>query len=342
MIRTLTIAAAAAVVALALPANAQPAADSASWMASAAAWSAPYIALNSDYAAFLSGLIKGQASADQYLAKGDAAGGAAWAKAWSADELGQYARLKARARALGVTAPPAAPAGEGSVQPMAAGVVKGLSALAPAITSEVLGVESLVDEVVTLAVRAAGGDHAASAKLNDRVLNIEIAGLKSNIVQLSADFALPDDPTADVNQAGVHVDRAAIAVIQAAADSSDPRPAARAAVAATVRAQAAGVEADATTMETHSALLIKKYGPAPGETPSPVMAVFVAGMGTFPDTAAVERKIAVQLRAIAALVEQPSSTPSQWTAAIFDDLGGLLGEADQLANKRRALAAGSG
>ena len=342
MIRTLTVAAASAVLTLAAPANAQPAASSASWMASAAAWSAPYIALNGDYAAFLAGLIKGQARADQYLAKGDAAGGAAWAKAWSTGELGQYAALKARARALGITSPPAPPVGEGSTQPMAAGVVKGLAALAPAITSEVLGVESLVNEVVTLGVRTAGGDHAASAKLNDRVLNIEIAGLKSNIVQLSADFALPDDPSADANQAGVHVDRAAIAVIQAAADSSDPRPAARAAVAATVRAHAAAVEADAAAMETHSALLIKRYGPAAGETPSPVVAAFVAGMGTFPDTAAVEREIAIQLRAIAALVEQPASTPQQWTAAIMNDLGGPLGEADQLANKRRALAAGSG
>jgi hypothetical protein len=341
MIRTLTIAAASVVAAMAAPANAQPAASSASWMASAAAWSGPYVALNSEYAAFLAGLIKGQASADQYLAKGDAAGGAAWAKAWGTGELGQYAQLKARARALGVTAPPAAPAGEGSAGPMAAGVVKGLAALAPAITSEVLGAETLVNEVVALGVRTAGGDHAASAKLNDRVLDIEIAGLKSNIVQLSADFALPDDPTADANKAGVSVDRAAIAVIQAAADGFDHRRVDRGAVAATVRAHAAAVEADAAAMETHSALLIKKYGPGPGESASPMMAAFVAGMGTFPQTAAVERKIAGQLRAIAALVEQPSSTPPQWTAAVIDDLGDLLGEADQLANKRRALAAGA-
>ncbi len=338
MIRKMTIAAAAAVVALAAPADSQPAASSASWMRSAAAWSAPYIALNSDYAAFLAGLIKGQASADQYLAKGDAAAGAAWAKAWSADELGQYARLKARARALGVTAPPA-PAASGDTQ--FAGVVKGLSALAPAITREVLGSEDLVNQVVALAVRTAGGERGAGARLNDRVLDLEVAGLNSNIVQLSADFALPDDPTADANSAGVHIDRAAIAVIQAAANGDDHRPVDRAAVAATVRAHAAAIEAAAAAMETHSALLIKRYGPPPGETPSPVMAAFVAGMGTFPATAAVERRIAVQLRAIAALVEQPASTPTQWTAAIIDDLGDLLGEADQLANKRRALAAGS-
>jgi hypothetical protein len=337
----LTIATAVA-IALAAPANAQPAHGSPSWMASAAAWSAPYVALNSDYAAFLAGLIKGQASADQYLAKDDAAGGVRWAKAWGTGELGQYAKLKARAQELGVTAPPAAPAVEGSDRRMAAGVVKGLAALAPAIISEVLGAEALVNQVVALGVETAGGDHAASAKLNDRVLDIEIAGLKSNIVQLSADFALPDDPTADANKAGVSVDRAAITVIQAAADGSDHRRVDRGAVAATVRAHAAAVEAEAAAMETHSALLIKKYGPAPGETASPVMAAFVAGMGTFPQTAAVERKIAGQLRAIAALVEQSASTPPQGTAAVIDDLGGLLGETDQLANKRRALAAGAG
>jgi len=65
MIRTLTVAAALALVFLAAPAGAQTASGSATWMASAAAWSGPYIALNSDFAAFLAGLIKGQASADQ-------------------------------------------------------------------------------------------------------------------------------------------------------------------------------------------------------------------------------------------------------------------------------------
>jgi len=340
MIRILTTAVAAALAIVAAPAaNAQSVAVTRAWMSSAAQWSAPYVRLNGDYAAFLGGLIRDATAAEHYFKTGDAAGGAAWAKTWSADQLSQYARLKARAQALGVTAPPPPPAGVAS-DPLAGAVITGLAAMAPIIIDEVRAGEPMVTEAVALGARTAGGDRAASDQLAERVLALQIAGLKSEIAQSSVDFALPDDPTADADDALVQVDRAAIAITEAAMAGFAGRSVDRAAVAAAVRAHADGIDADAEAMERHSALLLKKFGAPPGQTPNAVVAAFTTGMQTFPQSAAVERKIAVQLRAIATLIEQPGSTPPQWEMAISNNLSDLLGQAAQLSDRRRAAAAG--
>ena len=338
MIRTLTIAAAAALAVLAAPAaNAQSVAASRTWMSAAAEWSTPYVKLNTDYAAFLGGLIRDETTAETYFQKGDTAGGAAWAGTWAPDQLAQYARLKARAQALGIISPPAPPAGGDR---LAGAVIKALAAMPPLIVGEVTSGEAMVTEAVTLGAGAAGGDKAAADKLVEKVLALQVAGLKSEIAQSSINFSLPDDPSSDADDALVQVDRAAISITEAAMAGFGHRPVDRAAIAGVVRARADGIDVDAGAMEQHSATLLQKYGAPPGQTPNAVVAAFTTGMQTFPQSAAIERKVAVQLRAIAVLIEQPDSTPPQWLQAITDNLSDLLGQAAQLSDQRRAAAGG--
>jgi hypothetical protein len=338
MIRKSTIAAAALAILIAPAAHAQSVAASRAWMSAAAEWSTPYVKLNTDYAAFLGGLIRDETTAETYFRKGDAAGGAVWAKAWAPDQLDQYARLKTRAQALGLTQPPAPPGAAGDR--LAAPVIKGLAAMPLLIVGEVTSGEAMVGEAVTLGARTAGGDKAAADQLVGKVLALQIAGLRSEIAQSSINFALPDDPSADADDAVVQVDRAAISVTEAAITGFEHRPVDRPAVAAAVRARADGIEVDANAMEQHSATLLQKYGAPAGQTPNAVVAAFTTGMQTFPQSAAVERKVAIQLRAIAVLIEQPDSTPPQWLQAITDNLSDLLGQAAQLSDQRRAAAGG--
>ena len=338
MIRTLTIAAAAALAVLAAPAaNAQSVGASHAWMSSAAEWSTPYARLNTDYAAFLGGLIRDETTAETYFQKGDAAGGAAWAKTWAPDQFDRYAKLKARALALGVTPPPAPPAGGDR---LTASVIKGLAAMPTLIVGAVTSDEAMVTEAVALGARTAGGDKAAADQLVEKVLALQIAGLRSEIAQSSVNFALPDDPSSDADDAVVQVDRAAVSITEAAIAGFEHRTVDRAAVAAAVRAHADGIDVDAGAMEQHSATLLRKYGAPAGQTPNVVVAAFTTGMQTFPQSAAVERNVAIQLRAIAVLILQPDSTPPQWLQAITDNLSDLLGQAAQLSDQRRAAAGG--
>jgi len=322
------------------PAQPSPASLEA-WMRTVYEWERPYIALNNDQSAFIQDLLQGGSKAAGYFSNSDAAGGAAWAKTWSADMSGRYGSLKTRAEAIATGEPPPAPAAlaaELSRQPEVAGVLHGLSEGSHTIAGNVLSQEPLVSATIRMAAAAASGDHDAYAGLRSKMFDLEAAGLKGEIAVSSVHFSLPDDPETDSSNAVVHFDETMMAILQAAAAAYGGGAVDRAATAARLRQLAANTNADADAMERHAAARLRLLEVQPNTIAAQRAVKLMASVQTFPQQAVVERQLADAIRGMAALIEQPNSKPDDWINAIHA-ASTLTDQLSVFGQKRDALTA---
>ncbi|MDB5430506.1 MAG: hypothetical protein JWP35_1622 [Caulobacter sp.] len=316
----------------AAPSDAQAMAALRLWMQRVVAWSQPYVAVQEEFVNWIVALGGDILTAAKY--GDDPKAGAAWARDWAPAQHARLADLRARADALkGGLLPEVPPMLRDFAQTRI--VTANLSRLPDALGRLIDETAPTLDALIDTMAQTASGDAAAAKRLPAEGIGLDIALAKASLNTPNPAAGIPNHPLSDLHGALQATWRADIAIEQAAQDGLSGKPVDRAAVSATLRAEAAKTEAAMNAAIRHTALMRRGLATMPDGAMK--RGVFQA-LDSMEDTVKAYGEVVAVWRAVANTVDDPKSGPLDWIEQSAKVQGPLARISDQGMERRRMLA----
>lgn len=310
------------------------------WMSELMLWSQGFQTTGQRQIDLINTVFNGADTAIAYFESGDHAGGRAWAQTWRAERQAEIDALNALVANLDAT-PPQAPAVLGADAVEINAMLDRFSAL-PAVFGEanrtfVADVTDMMDVIEGIA----GGDEAALARAPGLITTSLIAIGRNSVVSMETSLAMipdPEHPQAHLIRSSIAGERAVIVYFQHLKTSVTGGRPDSAGAARQIRAHADESQAHAASIRAAAATVRQRMGAAlaPGEVSTRIN----RALDTYEESAVIEERLAVCLRAIAALIERGELTDSLALDEELARLEQIVINRSEVDTLRRALMAG--